>query len=85
MKKPTPDNFAGLSHTQWDILERAANDECDKQIAVELGISIHTMRWHWDKICQKTGRRSRRAAAMLWAHHVETLNSRSGALNGTAV
>ena len=70
-------NEKPLTDTQRDILRRAANDECDKEIAVALGISIHTVRWHWDKICEKTGRRSRRAAAMLWAHHAETITSRS--------
>lgn len=66
-----------LTDTQRDILRRAANDECDKEIAADLGLSVRTVRWHWDCIRLKTGRRSRLAAAMAWARQPDTVRSAS--------
>ena len=70
-------NVKPLTDTQRDILSRAANDECDKQIADELGLTERTIRWHWDCIRLKTGRRSRLAAAVAWARQPGTVSSDS--------
>jgi DNA-binding CsgD family transcriptional regulator len=66
-----------LSDTQVAILRFAAQDANDKEIAADLGLSIRTVRWHWQHIFRKTGHPTRVGAAVSWARLTGTVSTDS--------
>ncbi|WP_433304698.1 response regulator [Actinoplanes sp. CA-030573] len=54
-----PVHIPALSERERDVVALLAAGERDHDIAVELGISVRTVRSHLDRIRQKTGRRRR--------------------------
>ena len=55
-----------ISRRQVQILELAARDFSDKQIAVELGLSLSTVRTQWQRFYRSNGVHSRTGAVGLW-------------------
>ena len=61
-------SYAALSPRERAVLLAAALGAEDKEIAIELGCTLSTVRTHWQRIYKKTHSPSRRQlVAMLWA------------------
>lgn len=52
-------NNLALSQREQDILALTMTGLADKEIAANLGISIHTVRTYWDRIREKVGKSTR--------------------------
>jgi DNA-binding CsgD family transcriptional regulator len=57
---------AGFSRREVEILYLIAGDFSDKEIALTLGISLHTLRTHLTRLYRKHGVHSRAAAVATW-------------------
>jgi len=57
---------AGFSRREVEILYLIAGDLSDKEIAVTLGMSRHTLRTHLSRLYRKHGVHSRAAAVATW-------------------
>lgn len=56
------DEKISLSPRELEVAQRAARGDTDYAIAVDLGISVHTVDNHWRRIFTKTLTHSRTAA-----------------------
>ena len=63
---PSPSPMAGLTPRQREILEGLLSGESEKQVALRLGISIHTVHEHVKTIYQRLGVSSRAELLSLW-------------------
>jgi DNA-binding CsgD family transcriptional regulator len=61
-----PDNHVQLSGREVQVLRLASSGLLDKQIALELKISLNTLNTYWFRIRRKTGRISRGALIALF-------------------
>jgi DNA-binding CsgD family transcriptional regulator len=57
---------AGFSRREVEILYLIAGDFSDKEIALTLGMSPHTLRTHLSRLYRKHGVHSRAAAVATW-------------------
>ena len=55
-----------LSERESEVLRHAANGLVDKEIAVQMGVSVHTLRTYWVRIRGKLGVLIRTALAGVW-------------------
>ena len=55
-----------LTPRQREILSRVASGLGDKQIAVALGMSVHTVRSHLDRLFKEHGLHNRASAVAAW-------------------
>jgi DNA-binding NarL/FixJ family response regulator len=60
---------AGLSEREGQVLQLAARGLTLKQIARDLGLSVHTARHHLEHVYEKTGVSTRAGAALFAAEH----------------
>jgi DNA-binding CsgD family transcriptional regulator len=60
-----------LSHRQAEVLALLATGLPDKQIALMLGLSQHTVRSHVDRLFRTYGVHSRAAAVTAWLQHTD--------------
>lgn len=65
------DNLA-LSQREQDILALTMTGLADKEIAANLGISIHTVRTYWDRIREKVGKSTRAEVISEMGHRLTT-------------
>lgn len=62
--------FASLSAREDQVLSLAAAGFLDKQIGVELGVSLNTLRTYWTRIRSKVGEGSRSALAVAYVEQL---------------
>jgi len=68
-KQPSPENPAGLTEREVEVLRLIAKHYTDKEIAEALFISPHTASTHVKHVLAKLGAASRREAAALATNH----------------
>jgi PAS domain S-box-containing protein len=61
-----------LSQREQDILALTMTGLADKEIAANLGISIHTVRTYWDRIREKVGKSTRAEVISEIGHRLST-------------
>lgn len=61
-----------LSQREQDILALTMTGLADKEIAANLGISIHTVRTYWDRIREKIGKSTRAEVISEMGHRLTT-------------
>jgi len=61
--------FSNLSNREGQVLALAAAGYLDKQISVELGVSLNTLRTYWTRVRTKVGEAPRSALAAAYVQH----------------
>ena len=64
-----PTTTGAFTSRERQILCLIASDRSDKQIAIVLGMSRHTLRTHIDRMFRRHGLHSRAAAVAVWLCH----------------
>jgi DNA-binding NarL/FixJ family response regulator len=65
----------GLSGRELEIVQRVGRGLTNKQIALELGVTLQTVKFHLTNVYRKLGLENRTATAR-WAHETGLLNDR---------
>jgi DNA-binding NarL/FixJ family response regulator len=65
-QKAKPAGLLHVTRRQEQILDLAASDLPDKQIAEQLGLSLATVRTQWQRFFTANGLHSRTGAVGLW-------------------
>ncbi len=66
-----------LSTREEEVLSFAAAGYLDKQIGVEMGISLNTLRTYWQRIRSKIGDAPRAALAVAYSEHLSSVSGAS--------
>ena len=53
-----------LTPREWEVLRMVAHGRTNAQVAQELGVTVHAVKFHVASILRKTGARNRTEAAM---------------------
>jgi len=69
----TKDTISSLTSRENQVLKKIASGACNKEIATDLGISIHTVKSHVTKIFKKIKVKNRLRAAQFAARHCSSL------------
>jgi DNA-binding CsgD family transcriptional regulator len=69
--RPPPDELH-VTPRQRQILDLAVRGLTDKEIAVELGIAVSTIRTHLERFYRENGLRNKSEAVAAWQHHRDT-------------
>jgi DNA-binding NarL/FixJ family response regulator len=60
----SPNVFNGLTPREFEVLEMVSNGSTNAQVATELGVTVHAVKFHVASILRKTGSRNRTEAAV---------------------
>lgn len=63
-----PDPLVHLTRRECEVLEMVAHGRTNAQVALELGVTVHAVKFHVASILRKTGAKNRTEAAVSFAH-----------------
>ena len=62
------DPLARLTPREFEVLEMVSHGSTNAQVASELGVTVHAVKFHVASILRKTGSRNRTEAAVSFQH-----------------
>lgn len=69
--RPPPDELH-VTPRQRQILDLAVRGLTDKEIAVDLGVAVSTIRTHLERFYRQNGLRNKSEAVAAWQHYRDT-------------